>query len=68
MIWLLSGRTLAMRFFVGWLWQSDLYSKSELDAVLAKAGAVNIGYLSVPRVPILRRSICWQSRLQVPEG
>jgi SAM-dependent methyltransferase len=49
MIWLLSGRTLAMRFFVGWLWQANLYSKSELDAVLAKAGAVNIEYLSLPR-------------------
>ena len=36
MIWLLSGRTLSMRFFVGWLWRSNLYSKSELDAVLAE--------------------------------
>ena len=49
MIWLLSGRTLSMRSFVGWLWQSNLYSKSELDAVLAKAGAVNVEYLSLPR-------------------
>jgi cyclopropane fatty-acyl-phospholipid synthase-like methyltransferase len=49
MIWILSGRTLSMRFFVGWLWQCNLYSKSELEAVLAKAGAVNIEYLSLPR-------------------
>jgi len=49
MIWLLSGRTLAMRFFVGWLWRSNLYSKSELEAVLAEAGAVNVEYLSLPR-------------------
>jgi cyclopropane fatty-acyl-phospholipid synthase-like methyltransferase len=49
MIWFLSGRTLPMRFFVGWLWRSNLYSKSELDAVLAKAGAVNVEYLSLPR-------------------
>jgi SAM-dependent methyltransferase len=49
MIWLLSGRTLPMRLFVGWIWRSNLYSKSELDAVLAKAGAVNVEYLSLPR-------------------
>jgi cyclopropane fatty-acyl-phospholipid synthase-like methyltransferase len=49
MIWLLSGRTLPMRFFVGWLWRSNLYSKSELDAVLAKAGAVKVEYLPLPR-------------------
>jgi SAM-dependent methyltransferase len=49
MIWLLSGRTLPMRFFVGWLWRANLYSKSELDAVLAKAGAANVEYLSLPR-------------------
>jgi len=49
MIWLLSGRTLPMRFFVGWLWRANLYTKSELDAVLAKAGAVNVEYVSIPR-------------------
>jgi SAM-dependent methyltransferase len=49
MIWLLSGRTLPMRFFVGWLWRANLYSKSELDVVLAKAGAANVEYLSLPR-------------------
>jgi SAM-dependent methyltransferase len=49
MIWLLSGRTLPMRFFVGWLWRANLYTKSELDAVLGKAGAVNVEYLSLPR-------------------
>ena len=49
MIWLLSGRTLPMRFFVGWLWRANLYTKSELEAVLAKAGAVNVEYLSLPR-------------------
>jgi SAM-dependent methyltransferase len=49
MIWLLSGRTLPMRFFVGWLWRANLYTKSELDAVLAKAGAANVEYLSLPR-------------------
>ena len=49
MIWLLSGRTLPMRFFVGWLWRANLYTKSELDAVLAKAGATNVEYLSLPR-------------------
>ena len=49
MIWLLSGRTLPMKFFVGWLWRANLYTKSELDAVLAKAGAVNVEYLSLPR-------------------
>jgi SAM-dependent methyltransferase len=49
MIWLLSGRTLPMKFFVGWLWRANLYTKSELDAVLAKAGAANVEYLSLPR-------------------
>jgi SAM-dependent methyltransferase len=49
MIWLLSGRTLPMRLFVGWLWRANLYSKSEIDAVLAKAGAANVEYLSLPR-------------------
>jgi len=48
MIWLLSGRTLPMRLFVGWLWRSNLYSKSELDAVLAKAGAEKVEYLTLP--------------------
>ncbi len=48
MIWLLSGRTLSMRLFVGWLWRSNLYSRSELDAVLAKAGATQVEYLSLP--------------------
>jgi len=48
MIWLLSGRTLSMKLFVGWLWRSNLYSRSELDAVLAKAGATKVEYLSLP--------------------
>ena len=67
MIWLLSGRTLAMRFFVGWLWQSNLYSKSELDAVLAKAGAVNVEYLSLPRpYPTTKHLLVVE--ISVPEG
>jgi len=48
MIWLLSGRTLSMRLFVGWLWRSNLYSKAELEAVLAKAGVTKFEYLKLP--------------------
>jgi 2-polyprenyl-3-methyl-5-hydroxy-6-metoxy-1,4-benzoquinol methylase len=48
MIWLLTGRTLSTRLFVGWLWRSNLYSRSELDGVLAKAGATNVEYLTFP--------------------
>jgi LemA protein len=49
MIWIVSGRTLSMRFLVGWLWRANLYDKAELDAVLAKAGAEHVEYLSFPR-------------------
>ncbi len=49
MIWVVSGRTLSMRFFVGWMWRANLYNKAELDAALAKAGAEHVEYLSFPR-------------------
>lgn len=49
LVWLLSGRTPSMRLFVGWLWRANLYRKSELDVVLAEAGAVNFEYLALPR-------------------
>ena len=49
MIWVVSGRTLSMRFFVGWMWRANLYKKVEIDAVLAKAGAEHVEYLSFPR-------------------
>jgi len=49
MIWLLSGRTPSTRLFVGWLWRSYLYSKAELDEVLAKAGVTEFEYVRLPR-------------------
>ncbi len=48
MIWCLSGRTPLMWFFIGWLWRSNLYTKSELDAILEKAGAKNVKHLPFP--------------------
>jgi len=48
MIWLLCGRTTLMKFFIGWLWRSNLYTKPELEVVLAKAGATDVKYLSFP--------------------
>ncbi len=48
MIWMTSGRTPLMKIFVGWLWRSNLYTKSELDDVLAKAGVTDVEYLSFP--------------------
>ena len=48
MILFLSGRTPLMRFFLGWLWRSNLYTKSELDVVLEKAGATDVEYLPFP--------------------
>ncbi len=49
MIWIVSGRTLSMRIFVGWMWRASLYTKAELDDVLAKAGVRHYEYLSFPR-------------------
>ncbi len=48
MIWMLCARTPVMKFFVGWMWQSNLYTKSELDVVLAKAGVTDVEYLVSP--------------------
>jgi len=48
MIWFLSGRTPMMRLFVGWMWRCNVYDGAELAAVLAKAGAKNLEYLSFP--------------------
>jgi SAM-dependent methyltransferase len=56
MILFLSGRTPLMRFFLGWLWRSNLYTKSELDVVLEKAGATDVEYLPFPvRNPYLTK-------------
>jgi len=48
MILFLSGRKPLMRLFLGWLWRSNLYTKCELDAVLAMAGATDVEYLPFP--------------------
>ncbi len=48
MVLFLSGRTPLMRFFLGWLWRSNLYTRPELDVVFAKAGATNVEYLPFP--------------------
>ncbi len=44
-----SGRTILMRILVGWMWRCNLYTKSELDVIFAKAGATEVRHLSFPR-------------------
>ncbi len=44
-----SAHTPLMKFFVGWMWRCNLYSESELDAILAKAGAKDVKHLPWPR-------------------
>ncbi len=55
MVWMLCGRTPLMKFLIGWMWRSNLYTKSELDVVLAKAGATEVEYLCFP--PLNKNSL-----------
>ncbi len=49
LICVFSGRTLLMRILVGWMWRCNLYAKSELDVIFAKAGATEVRHLPFPR-------------------
>ncbi len=48
MILCIAGDTPLMRFFIGWLWRSNVYTRSELDVVLTRAGATNVKHLPFP--------------------
>ncbi|MBW2712204.1 MAG: class I SAM-dependent methyltransferase [Deltaproteobacteria bacterium] len=49
LICVFSGRTIPMRIFVGWMQRCNLYTKSELDVIIAKAGATDVRHLPFPR-------------------